>query len=584
MSALYSNLASIGYNLSTAVTQDAINSTMNFYLKELNGVLEEVMTKKNKVETEMTLAQFVELSGVDPFTIPDGTTITYDQYHSPEDYPELTQDQYNFIICKKNGLEFGLKAATGINSTWTSIPPVVQIEAQGTQVVYNMFFASNTCLNIDTDTDDDDLETYTLSTWSQPTDYPWIFSWSVNLALTNATGDTGAPTPQNDLFSVQQLYLDLTTLIDGKIPAISGPSALCLQYVAATIDTYVQNIPPGQSTISYVQQQTTGGAEATLTVTDVNILALPNSANPGLSTLNYLCMTADNLPPAAVEAPDWDLITTANPVSGVMAIESSVFLGTLLSAFSQGFDQFSMQTSGTISKNDAAANCSGSFHYNYIVAPSDSAKWVAATDFTTGTLATASYSCDDDGEQHTYGSNCSYCGSISAYWKYFMNAGLTFENRGDGTVAFTLNMTITTPLHAHLCGVTRQQNVLDLKATMVYVLSIEPSGKIIITTTYSCTDQEQGYSEVSKLKTNCGDKDFKVQNDECLSMYNYLTAQFPTYESAVLSALENSLTWYFPATNTFKFSDISISEFGDFVVNITYSDPTTDGTGNPGVA
>lgn len=584
MSQPTSNLASIYYNLATAVTQDSINSTMNFYLEGLDGVLEEVMTKKSGVETEMTLDHFIQLSGVDPFTIPDGTTVTYEQYFGPSSYPDLTKDQLNLITSLKNGLEYGLKAKTGIASTWTSIPPVVQIESQGTQVVYNMFFASNTCIDIDQDMDNDII---TFHSWSQPADYPWIFSWSVNLALTNATGDTGAPTPQNDLFSVQQLYLDLNTLVDGKAPTITGPSASCLQFVAATVDTYVQNIPAGQSTISYVQQQTTGGADATLTVTDVSFLALPNTDNPGLSTLNYLCMTADKKPPKAVEAPTWDWIDSENQVSGVMAIESTVFLGTLLSAFSQGFDQFSMETSGTISYQNDSSNffdpkCSGSFHYDYQAAPSDAGQWQVSNDFASGVLATASYSCDDQGQRKEYTNECSYCGSISAYWKYFMNATLTFENLGDGTVAFTLDMTITTPLHAYLCGVERTKNVLDLEAKMVYVLSIEPSGKIIVTPTYSYP--KDTFDSVSSLSTTCGDKDFKDQNDVCYSMYNYLLQQFPIYESAVLKVLENSLTWYFPATNTFQFSDIAISDHGDFVVNITYAEATTDGAGNPGVA
>ena len=117
---------------------------------------------------------------------------------------------------------------------------------------------------------------------------------------------------------------------------------------------------------------------------------------------------------------------------------------------------------------------------------------------------------------------------------------------------------------------------------MVYVLSIKPSGKIIVTPTYSYP--KDTFDSVSSLSTTCGDKDFKDQNDVCYSMYNYLLQQFPIYESAVLKVLENSLTWYFPATNTFQFSDIAISDHGDFVVNITYAEATTDGAGNPGVA
>lgn len=79
MSASSSNLASpkYGYNLVCATTQDAINVTMKRFLSHYDGTEFTAcytfdLTSLTAIETP--LAQIQKVTGVDPFSIPDGST------------------------------------------------------------------------------------------------------------------------------------------------------------------------------------------------------------------------------------------------------------------------------------------------------------------------------------------------------------------------------------------------------------------------------------------------------------------------------------------------------------------------------
>jgi hypothetical protein len=584
MSTQESDLTSIGYNLSCAVTQDAINETMLFYLEELQGEIDYVETSINGQISTETLGQFVDSCGIDPFSIPNGTTVTVFDFSNQSN---LTQDQKNLIAVISAGFKTAIKAVTGVNEGWTTTPNMVELNDVGTYVTFNMFFASMQIACYETSG-----TTYVMQNITQPDNEPWIFTWLVNLADADATGDPGAPPlpdDQSGLFSVQRLFLDLTTLVNGITPTIIGLCTDCVKSATAEVANYVKSIPPNSSTVSYVYMQTQGveateESTSTITVTTLQYAVMPNETTPGLGTLNYLCMTGTDQPPSKIVYPTWNWVSSGESISGVMAIERGVFISYLTNAFNTGFSGLSVQTKGQATWTDQWNDCKGNFKFSYVLNPSDAAVWTEYADTTSTTLATATYTRDDgdSGNQHSYSDWCT-CGSISCYWHYDLSGSITFANNSDGTVLITMTLGIQSRSHAHLCGDTKEANVIVLGSTMTYALSVLPTGEIDITPTQSQTNNSE---KMGSLKTTCGAADettYKGLTDALNYLVPTLEAQLKSYESVVLDALRTSLTWFFPGTSTFSFSDIAFSNYGDFVVNITYAKPTTGGAGNPGV-
>ncbi|MYM42140.1 hypothetical protein [Duganella qianjiadongensis] len=581
MSATDSNLSTIGYNLACAVTQDAINHTMGTYYENLNGKIDYyiVIDITTGTTSQMTSAQFASICSVDPKSIPDTTNFTLETATT-----SLDDNQKALLSLYEAGFQYGIQAVTGINSTWTKVPEIVELSVQGTMVTYNMYFASINVMEVQ-----EKYGKVTMVNSTQAVDTPWIFSWLVNFDLASpAPGSEGVPIPEES-FSIQQLYLLLNTLIDGVYPSISGVSPECTTFVTGLIDSYVKSIPAGQSTISYIQQPTGSVAPGTLALTCLNYEVSPNSSDRGLSVLNYLCMSDNNTPPTSTNYPTWQWVTSDETCSGVMAIERLTFTNYLIAAFNQGFGGLSIQTSCSQDIKDKAFDCSCKFNFSYQSAP-DPATWIAADGTSKNVIATASYSHYSSNNQYDYSLNCSgICGSASSYWNYSLNGTLTCINNVDsagiydGTTTVSLALTIVSPAHAHLEGANSNANVVDIAASLDYIISVNEQGQLLVTNkNYVLTNNSQSLNSIN-VGACGGTESFGDVNNMNKNLQTILINALNSYENVVYEALSSSMTWFFPGASSFKFNNVEFSEFGDLTVQISYLDPTSSGAGNPSI-
>jgi hypothetical protein len=375
MAAQDSNLATIGYNLVCAITQAAINQTMESYVANLGGTIDEytVYDFNTGKDSVMTAAQFANIcNSVNPLAVPDGTT---------QPVNSTSNDDLNTLY--RAGFKYGIQAVTGIDSSWTSTPDIVVLSYLGQNVTYNMYFGTMQVVELD-----ENYGTLSFTNCSQPADAPWIFSYLVNLGLDTVTGQPGAPPPQSDLFSVQHLYVDLTEATGHTYPSISANlSAACINYIKTIIDAYVKTIPAGQSVISYQQTQVQEVTSPSITVTNLQFASIPKTeSSPAM--LNYLCMSNYAEPPKTIKFPQWSWLGSDDTSSGVMAVQRETFGKYLVGILNAGFDLLSAQTDGKAKYTDQIFNCTAEFDFQYTCPPAHPAVWGYIS--TDQTLANAS--------------------------------------------------------------------------------------------------------------------------------------------------------------------------------------------------
>ncbi|HVI48226.1 MAG TPA: hypothetical protein VM802_25385 [Chitinophaga sp.] len=176
----------------------------------------------------------------------------------------------------------------------------------------------------------------------------WIFRMFVDLSMEKVAKsdlpDSLKAELQNvdeNMFSIQQLYLDLNTAalnsIDGVVfPALVETPAMQLLtlYLAQQQAT---NKPLFGVTVTFSNQTV---AAPTLTPTFIDFCITPytdsdgKNSNPNLDTLNYLMMVNHNTPPKAPPAAFSFNWVTDEQINGVMAIREDEFSATVLSELS----------------------------------------------------------------------------------------------------------------------------------------------------------------------------------------------------------------------------------------------------------
>jgi hypothetical protein len=173
---------------------------------------------------------------------------------------------------------------------------------------------------------------------------PWVFKLFVNLSMQDVAKSSlpadlikKLQNVDENIFSIQQLYLDLNTAALDSIEGVTFP---------ALVDTPAQQL----LTFYLKQQQKTNEAmfgvsvktksasvtAPTLAPTYVDFCVTPyvdasgNKSNPNLDTLNYLVMTNNNTPPSYTPKSfnfNW---VTDEQIHGAMAIKRQPFVNFLL--------------------------------------------------------------------------------------------------------------------------------------------------------------------------------------------------------------------------------------------------------------
>ncbi|MBU1052574.1 MAG: hypothetical protein KKC46_01955 [Proteobacteria bacterium] len=568
MSASQSDLSNsqYGYDMVLAVTEASVNAAMEQWLSGYSGTpftQAYVYDQENQIPVLTDYDELVNTVGFDPFTIPDGTATTDRRITALTDLYFL----------------FAFQIETGIpDFPVADIPPVINMDQQGSNVTYNMVCKQFKIIAVEP-------AVYGPSIWlnksQDDSTTPWCFSFTVDLNLqSDDINNHFSKLPEEtqeeiknlgiDLFSVQQLFLDLNTAGLSNIPTISGIDPTSQTYVYMTtvfINTYIAGLSEDGGImlgLSVISSQPFPD-NASLIPTDLNfeISSYKSSDGNGTSdydayTLNYLVMSNGDSMPAPVQFTwNWIDIGDITQYAGVMAINRTTFVNFLIKLLSSSLS--------SISKKPHVH-----FHVNLTEAYFEWGYESDDSDF--------SFDIVPDGGTH-----------ILTYQYYKSDESKdTFGNWGEFKVEYTAqsdvyiegtSITIETDIHAHcylnVDGGTASGNWASFTSQTVYTIGVDSNGTITVSESDPViTDNSEKPDPDKWLKLITLDQINDVV-DKIKDTYKEWIGDFLRNDAQkICDMLNGSNTWVFPGGSTFTFSNAAFSENQDLVANVLYIDPS----------
>lgn len=586
MSAKDSHLdsANYEYDLVVGTTQGAINATMKNYLSNLNadpfvacyvydanvpeGASNYVLTDYNAL---------VQTLGFDPFEIPADT--------------DMSDPRFAALQAQK--FCFGFKATNGIpNYKPNTLPDIVVLDQGITSVSYNLYAKDFQIINYDPG------DAYSnASSWDNysQSDYPapWVFKFIVDLDLTESS-DAFNQLPQetqdevknlcpNDIFSVQQLYLDLNTAQLESTPTITGveQGTDLYNYLANYfIGTYLNSLhengntdaaPANSYVLNYAIQTEDQSYpnDAVLVPSDLTFLVSPytkDSSNYSLYTLNWVVMTNGNPMPGTSSASrpafSWDWVEDGeqSDKSGVMSIKKEIFVDYVNSLLSDDLQEVCLVPSCSVNaiKVDfdlSFSPTSNKESYSTVSDPGSDGK-VLSFSFS----ATDSDSDDDLLVMYT-----------SMKVTYSLSSAVYFQGS-----TIKIVTTATVYLYMDIEGAKYEGDVCKYTTTAKYILGVDDFGQLSVTEDSNNPVCEDNSDEIDTswwgtLITfgNMDDiiRDIQSQIKSTIKSYS------GGYRASLASLLTSSTAFVFPSTDTFSFAGAAFSDYQDVIADVTYIDP-----------
>ncbi len=169
---------------------------------------------------------------------------------------------------------------------------------------------------------------------------PWVFKFFTNLAMQDVAKSALPPDVQQrlqnvdeNIFSIQQLYLDLNTASQDSIDGVVFPAPVqtpAFQLITLYLaQMQAQNKPLFGVSATF---KNTNTPAPTFTPTNVNFCVTPfrdangNHTNPNLDTLNYLVMFNHNTPPPNPPQSFANNWVTDVQIQGALAIREDPFI------------------------------------------------------------------------------------------------------------------------------------------------------------------------------------------------------------------------------------------------------------------
>ncbi len=367
MSAIKSNLSDFGYDLVVGVTQGTVNYNMEQWLKYYQGdpfTQVYVGDKDNKKTILSDYSQLKSQLGFDPFEVPNNTPATNPQ------------------IKKLKDINF--KYAFQVHIGLPPIPPfllgdvkeTLLFDQAGTAVTYNLSCKTFKVLELQ-QVKDQTAKWINLSQFDIPESgkrpMPWTFQFKVNLKLrTDDKDDKFSKLPATtqkaienlgkDMFSVQQLFLDLNTAELSDSPVLKGVSGTAHEILTKSfIHSYFAELDKnGGIMLGYnVVASNPGNKElpkSSMIPTDLSFLtssykgAVKKTVKEAVKlkayTLNYLVMTRGRPMPIAKKSAfpwNWVEIDNLNTYSGSMSINRNAFAHFLANLFRPSLAELALQ-------------------------------------------------------------------------------------------------------------------------------------------------------------------------------------------------------------------------------------------------
>lgn len=304
------NLANItlkDYDTVVAVTQNAINQTMAMYLKQLQKQV--ALYYKNNADGEIVPAPNEESAD---YIFTGTLDFTTDAQGIPVNIVNLYTDGGNQTV------EYNVTFKEAEYTTW------IMENHQAVKKTYRQNDSAN----------------------------PWIFRFKVTLALQPAAMEKLPPDIRHkveqyvknlgpDMFSIQQLHMDLNTAVFDSYQNITGVPTSAMGSLSTIIQLYLKTQQDHGDILLGVNTRLkdSAGKKSTFMPTDLNFCVTPyldargNRSNPGLDTLNYLVMTGGRSMPAYPPKSfpfDWVSDTS---IQGAMAVRSKLVVPFLVEKF-----------------------------------------------------------------------------------------------------------------------------------------------------------------------------------------------------------------------------------------------------------
>jgi hypothetical protein len=585
MGANESNLsgAAWGYDMVCAVTQDAINASMLELLSASNTELSAYyLIDDNSNPVPISRDDLLKKTGgVDPFSVPNGT-----------DQSDSRMQKLNDV-----GFYFALKAKMGIPSGLapTDVPDVIILNPAVTgvsnQVTYQLFCAEFSVVVMNYRP----RGRYDITNVAQSGTSPWLFVFHVNMNLDPAKQSDFGKLPEgaqkriknldpNQMFSVRQLLLDVSTKGLQSLPTISGvdPSNPAYEPLTRTfIDTYWKNLAPCNTILlgySVTPSNLNLQISPSIVPTDLNfeIDQYSVASKPGLNTLNYLVMSNNSKMPPAVPF-SWDWVTADEEASfhGVMAIRRNIF-GAFLAQLIQPYcGVLSIDT--TISMTHSGEKFTITLSAPHSPTP---AQWTltapgtaAGSDGFTPLLTIAySHSSYDSSEA------ASHMRSINGDFNYTLSGDISVSG---SVIRLTIHIVAYCEFNLHVIAIKSanfQGNIVDLTSVVTYTMATTSDGIMGVTMSPSNPapidrSQDIDVSFWDHLIGLDGVADYIRSTRSWLTQR--LTDVVSSIDNQVAQLLNGSGAWVYPGGKTFFFKDVEFSSAQDLVSRVTYVDPAT---------
>ncbi|MBC7631376.1 hypothetical protein [Aeromicrobium sp.] len=590
MSATDSNLSAPAYlyDLVCAVTESGLNATMLDLLSEQDQELFVCFAVDETGKTvQVPIEQIQDAAGVDPFSIPDGTT------SADPVLGRLNEGGFLYAFRAKLGLPAGIAP--------DQMPDVIKLDQGNSQVTYQLFCAEFSVIVLNYMPRNQN----TFTNASQSAADPWLFRFIVNMNL-----EKGADTPFNQLppaaqqridnvdpdtmFSVQQLLLDVSTrALEGAV-AIPGLDPASPAYIALTevfIGAYWDKMAPeGSVMVGFVATPAPADVKGpsivptALTFEVVEYKDASSTLNEGLNTLNYLTVANNStLPPATPFS--WNWVDPADEASchGVMAVRRGVFETFVASLLNPQAAPLSVDTN-TYLWHD------GESLYMQLTVPQspNPAQWVAPGTSVAGAdgwtpLLTINYNHNSSDSASTWTGG----GKETGHFNYALVGD--FSSLGN-QLRLTINTQSYCDWNYYLLGIPTANfgaNIVNFTLTATFTLGVGTDGTLNVTMdpatpTIADTSQDIDVSTWDHIIDvgNMADQIDAIR----ATLTAALTASATGLAGQVSTLLNGSSGWIYPGGKTFLFHDVVFSTEQDLVVRVVYADPTPTPTPAPALA
>lgn len=557
-----------GYHMVLSTTSTALDARMKEWLANLNLKPFTQAFLSSAEGQRPILTDFDKLQAklkFNPFELPTDIPISDERIRSLQDQ----NFRFSFQI------ELGLP-----DFPLSDIPPVIELKQEGTKVTYNMICKSFHVIALE---QNDKGEPQWISLSQSQQNKLWIFQFTVNLDLRSASidshfNDLPEKTKEaiknygKDLFSIQQLFLDLNVAQLSQEPKIEGldPDSMAFRYLKEIfIKCYVNELASNGGIMlgfAALAQKSPRKLES-FVPTDLSFVVSAHkdrNGNPSnlykAYTLNYLLMSKGSLMPYGRPFPwNWVEQDKIGQYAGVVSINKDVFRNYLNQVFSSSLTKILKTPDVSFKAYCLSVEFGYGFKSNYTPYS------YQICDNKPNQILTFNYQSTDSAKDYKF---CGYViwGNIKCEYKVNSDVFLIGNT-------IRLETIITVYMNIGIEGGSVKGDFCKTKVVTTYQIAVDSYGQI------SCdwgdgpkiTDESDEIEIGFYTKLITAGEIKKTVKEVKQDVKNYVNRYIQNDASQILELLNGGSAWVFPGSNTFSFLNVKFSDHHDLVANVIYT-------------